>query len=41
MLACSAARAVALSYLKDGGQRSDGVIPYTSDVLADARYAPG
>ena len=37
MLACSAARAVAVSLLeRRGGQGSDGVTPSTSDVLADA-----
>ena len=42
MLACSAARAVALSLLeRRRGQGSDDVTPSTSDVLADARYAPG
>ena len=39
--ACSAARAVALSLLeRRGSQCSDGVTPSTSDVLADAKYAP-
>ena len=36
MLACSAARAVALSLLE-----KRGVTPSTSDVLADGRYTPG